>query len=258
MFDAYLSNLELFMLVFVRASALMYSLPVFGDRSVPVKVRIALGFLLTMVITPLLPAQSLGGEHWLIYVGYALREGMVGLLLGFVARVLFWGVQYAGQIISFQMGFAVATVIDPEWGQSVTIISRFQNLVALMFLLAIDGHYMFLAAFKRSFDLVPVGHAALTGRLAELLISVTAGVFLIGVKIAAPVMLALLLTNVAMALVARTVPQMNIFIIAFPISIAVGFFVLIIGMPAFFQVFGKLVGQLERHLIFVLGALQHG
>jgi flagellar biosynthetic protein FliR len=258
MFDAYLSNLELFLLVFIRASAMLAAMPMFSDRSVPVRVRIGLGLLLGLILTPVLPAQSLGGEHWLVYVGYALREAMVGLLLGFVAKTLFWGVQFAGQVISFQMGFALANVLDPDSRQQVPLISRFKYLVALMFLLVLDGHYMFLAAFKRSFDLIPVGQATVSGPLGEYLIRVTSGVFVVGVKIGAPVMIGLLLTNVAMALMARTVPQMNIFIVAFPIGIAVGFFILIIGIPAFFKIFGSFLGQLERDLILLLGTLQNG
>jgi flagellar biosynthetic protein FliR len=169
-------------------------------------------------------------------------------VLGYAVLLLFVGIQFAGQFAGLQMGLDIVDVIDPHSSGQISIIGQYLNILAILILLTIDGHHLVLQGLARSFEVIPLGGIVLKEALMLKLIALSSEVFIIAIKISAPVVLALFLVSVALGVLARTVPQMNILVVGFPVQLAAGLGVLIASLPLFYLLMGKLVNALARHL----------
>lgn len=220
------------LLVFLRVSAILFIIPVIGERTVPVRVKAALAIIITMIIYPIIKfdkglAENMHG--WAIIAASA-GEVFVGITVGFVARLVFAGIQYAGEMVGVQMGFSMVNIIDPVSSTQVSIIAEFQYVIALLVYLAVDAHHLFISAMLESYKMVMPLSYHFSGSLMQAVSMFSAALFVIAVKIAAPVMAVLLFTNTALGIIARTVPQINIFIVGFPLQIATG--LIFLGLTA--------------------------
>ena len=250
---AWREQVEIFGLILVRVLATLAALPIFGDRRIPMTTRIGLAAIIAGLLLPVVRiGQAEAPAHLIALAVLVTKEVAVGLIIGFVSLLIFQAMQYGGQIVGFQMGFAIVNVIDPQSQQQVSLIGEMQYLMAALLFLVLNGHHMLLAAMARSFELVPPFSVSPAPEMFGGLVGMTGEIFVIGVKIAAPAMAALLLTNVALSIVARTVPQMNIFIVGFPIGIAVGLAALAFSTPLVAHIFRGVVSQLERDLVAIL------
>jgi flagellar biosynthetic protein FliR len=216
-----------FLLTLMRISLVLFLMPFYGGEQLPATVKGALCVVLAWALWPQLsfPGEMMPKSMWLIAL-MLVGEVILGLCLMLVVRVLFAAVQTGGQIIGFQMGFSMINVIDPLTGQQVVITSHFLYMTTLLTFLALDGHLYLLRGLADSFALVPPGGILITPALHGGLMELAADMFLLAVRIAAPVMAALFLVDLALALVGRAAPQMHVLILGFPIKIAVGFFFL--------------------------------
>jgi flagellar biosynthetic protein FliR len=169
------------------------------------------------------------------FVLLAAGETAIGLVIGFSAQLLFDAVGLAGEMIGTQIGFGIVNVLDPTTNSQVSITSQYLNALALLLFLAINGHHWFLTAAVRSFEVLPLLGFHPSQGMADMVIMLTANVLVLAVRLSAPVVVTLLLLNVALGLIARTVPQMNVFIVGFPLQIAVGLFILGVSLPVFFE-----------------------
>ena len=184
-----------------------------------------MGLILAIVISPVVAEQGFTvPEDVLEVITLAVRELLVGILIGFVFFSLFVGVQMAGAFIGFQMGFAIVNVIDPVTSQQISIMSQFKYIMATLIFFLLDGHHMVLHAVVGSYQLIPIGEAVFRFSMYQEIGRLITGIFVIGIKLAAPVMVTLILLDVGLGVVSRTViPSMNIFIVGFPMKI--GFWV---------------------------------
>ena len=205
--------------------------------------------LLAILIFPFVSSGSFlsPGSLWEL-LGIGLTEFLLGLLIGFMFYMLMVAVQFAGGIVGFQVGFAIVNVIDPTTSQNVSIIGQFQYLLATLLFLMMNGHHMVLSGMLDSFTLVPLGMVKFQFTGATEIVRLSAGVFILAVKIASPVMLALFLTDTALGIIARTVPQMNVFIVGFPLKIGIGLFVVGLTVPIFSYVFQGSLLRLQENL----------
>lgn len=214
-----------FLLTLIRVSLIVFLLPFFGADSIPSLVKAALSIVLTLTIWPhlSLPAAQFPAHPWNITL-VVLGEVVMGLVLGLVVHFIFAGIQTGGQMIGMQMGFSMINLADPLSGNQTTATSHFLYMVAILVFLVLDGHLFILQALAGSFALVPAGGLSINAPLTIDILELSKGMFVLGVKIAAPVMAALLLVELALALMGRAAPQMNLLTMGFPIKIAVGFF----------------------------------
>ncbi|HPC02712.1 MAG TPA: flagellar biosynthetic protein FliR [Syntrophales bacterium] len=213
-----------FLLVFLRTLSMIAFIPIFGERVVPAQVKGILAFLLAFVLYPFLGREIVPGEvPGLVALLLGMSgEVLIGMVAGIMVRFIFAGVQFAGEMIGFQMGFSIANVIDPVSSLQVSLISQLQYYMAFLLFLALDGHHGFLLALAESFRTVPPLAFSFSGGLMEMILETSKGLFILAVKLSAPVIAVLVFTHVALGLVARTVPQINVFIVGFPIQIALG------------------------------------
>jgi flagellar biosynthesis protein FliR len=237
---------ETFILVLIRVSAMIMMAPVFGDATVPATVKWGLSILIALLLFPIVKTgiPPMGDFSLLTLVVGIAGELLIGIIIGFSARLIFTGIQLAGEMLGFQMGFSVASVIDPTSSTQVSIIAEFQYLLSLLLFMTVNAHHLFISAIAESYQVVPPLSVHFSGPLLQAFVSLSKDVFVIAVKISAPVTAVLLFTNVAMGLVARTVPQMNVFIVSMPLQIAIG--LIFIGLTA--PVFIKVI----QHLFFGL------
>jgi flagellar biosynthetic protein FliR len=240
-----------FILVLIRVSAMIMMVPVFGDATVPATVKWGLSILIALLLFPVVkagipPTRDLGFVS--LVLGIA-GELLIGIVIGYSARLIFAGIQLAGEMLGFQMGFSVASVIDPTSSTQVSVIAEFQYLLSLLLFMTVNAHHLFISAIAESYQALPPLSVHLSGPLLQAIISLSKEVFVIAVKISAPVTAVLLFTNVAMGLVARAVPQMNVFIVAMPLQIAVGLLFIGLTAPVFVKVtqhlFFGLSGEIE-------------
>lgn len=200
----------------------------------PQSFKIGFAFFIALVLYTSLPAiQNSGISTDLgLFILLVLKETVIGLLMGFTGTAIFMAVQVAGQLVDMQIGFSIVNVFDPQMGIQAPLLGNFNNLLALLLFIGLDGPYILLTGLIQSYGFVPIGHLSISGSVVELFIKLVSALLLLGLKLAMPVLAALFLTDVAFAIVARAVPQMNIYIVGMPLKIGIGLLVLILTMPA--------------------------
>lgn len=215
----------------VRILGLMTAAPVFGHASLPARVKIGLGVMIALVIAPAVasvPAIDPMSFSGLLIVA---QQFVIGLAIGFAMRIIFAGVEMAGEIASLSMGLSFASFFDPQSQGLTTVISRFLSYLALLVFLAVDGHLLLIAALVDSFATLPVSADPLGSTGFRQIANWGGIVFSTGVQLSLPIIAAMLITNLSLGILTRAAPQMNIFSIGFPITLAVGFVVLMISLP---------------------------
>ncbi len=255
-FAVSLPELQLFFLVFLRTGAFLMSLPGLNAPSVPILFRVGLALSASLLLVPALGLQAPPFLADGISLGVAAAgEILLGLLAGMAVRLVFEGVQLAGQIVGYQMGMAIAEVIDPASEDQVALLSQFNTLFATLIFLTINGHHAVIRSLVESYALVPPLGFQVNGPVMERLIRLSAEVFVVGLKAGAPIIVALMLSTVSFGLVARTVPQMNIFIVSMPLSIGVGLLFLGLSLPHLAGFIGDLFGGVARNALALLRAI---
>lgn len=218
---------------FVRILALLSTAPVFSASAVPIQVRVGLAAIISVAIAPALP--TLPAVHFLSGAGLVLlvEQIVIGTALGFAVTLIFSAVQFAGSVISLQMGLGFSSFFDPTTGVQVPTLSNFLNLVVLLFFLALNGQLLVLVVLMRSFTVLPVDPNLVVHATAwHLLAAAGAAVFSLGMAIAAPVLGALFLVNIALGVLSKLAPQLNLFVVGFPLLIGVGLIGLYLLAPA--------------------------
>ena len=251
-----LAQLQLFFLVFLRVGAIIMFMPVFDSKSIPLFFKVALAFTTSIVLFPMLDLDPLPVFNNVYAMGIkVMGEILIGLVIGFSVKLIFAGIQLAGQLAGYQMGMALANVMDPSSSQQVPLLAQFTNLVGLLIFITINAHYWFIKALTHSFQMVPPLHVNFRGSLMEHLINMSGNMFVIGIQVGAPVIAAMLITSVAFGLIARMVPQMNVFIVAMPLKIGVGLLFLGFSLPYFSTFLQKIFGGLGQNIMLMLKAM---
>jgi flagellar biosynthetic protein FliR len=254
--EVYVTQFLLFILLFCRITALIAVAPVVGHTAVPVQVKVALGLFFSFAMYPVAAAGAPEVDIRLLgLVVMALKEVVVGLVIGFSAGLIFAGVRGAGELVGFELGFSIATIFDPENGQNSQVVGQFFYLVASLVFLALNGHHFVLQALELSYRAVPVNGLLITGAAGDKLVTLTGLALAIAVKLAAPVIVTGFLVNLALAILTRVAPQMNVFVLSFPVKIVAVFVVLMASGPMMVYVFKKLLAGFEDSVLELVRAL---
>jgi flagellar biosynthetic protein FliR len=208
--------------VFLRVSAFLLVLPFFTMANFPVTLRVALGALAALLLAPLLPPFAAGRLDFFSLLGVMFQEVSIGLLLGFLARLIFFTVEIAGTVIGTEMGLNMASVFDPVSSQQSPVPASILAYLAAMVMLTLNLHHWMLLGFERTYSVLPVGAAHLNAALFEMLVARTSDIFLVALQIAAPVMAVSFVVTLVFALLGRAVPQMNVFGESFGFRIVAG------------------------------------
>ncbi len=257
-FDA--SSLLVTVVIALRLSILSALLPVISGRSVPVLWRIALAVVIAAAIAPAITSELENlptSFNWEILALEAFQSIIIGALLAFVVGIPFAAVRFAGQVIGVQIGFSMANTVDPQSGGRASVLSNFYYLLAVVFFFASDAHHILITAMIESVRVVPPFTEVFSVGGSWYILSEFGSFFVIGLKIASPVIIVLLLVSVAMGFIVKTVPQINILVVGFPVKIAVGLAVLGLSMFFFGSVFESVLGSMSAQfdeILLILGS----
>ncbi|NBQ71224.1 MAG: flagellar biosynthetic protein FliR, partial [Nitrosomonadaceae bacterium] len=236
-----------------RILALVATAPLLGNPSVPVRVKLGLAVMITVLVMPLVE-KSLPQIDPASGVGFAilLQQILIGIAMGLVMRVVFVAVEMAGELIGLQMGLGFAIFFDPHNSGQIDIVGRFLGVIASLAFLAIDGHLIMIALISQSFSTLPIGLEGMTNATFTTLANWGSEIFKSGLQLSLPVLTALLITNLALGVLTRVAPQLNIFAVGFPLTLSIGLLVMALSMPFYAPILEHLV---QNGLNLMMGIL---
>ncbi|MDQ0199545.1 flagellar biosynthetic protein FliR [Neobacillus ginsengisoli] len=231
-----------FLLIFVRITSFLLTAPLFSGRQIPVIYKIGFSILLSILCASVVkePIQSMSLGFTVLLI---LKEFIVGIALGLAATIILYSVQLAGTLIDVQIGFSMASLFDPTFGANTQLTGRLKNILAILVLFTTDGHHLLIQGILASFDWVSLQASVpswMDGRLSTFLLECIKQMFIIGFMMATPIIGTLFVVDIALGIIARTVPQMNIFAISPPVKILIHFLIYILILPSFFYLLNVL------------------
>jgi len=248
---------ESFLLIFIRVSVILFMLPFFSARIVPILVKAGFSLIITIILFPVINKHipALPGSLW----GMAQLVGgefIVGMILGLTIQLFFEGVRMMGEFVGFQTGFAIANILDPQSGTQVSLLGNMAYLSALTLFLLLNRHHVLLKVLRESFEIVNLGSLSINRQILQQIMHASGDMFLIALKIGAPAIAVLLLTNVAFGLITKLIPQMNIMIVAFPVQIVIGLLFFAISLSVLLRFMEKYLFDLGPLLISLMAQVK--
>lgn len=230
-----------------RILAVIASAPIFSHSAVPARVKLGLGIMLTLIIVPTLPPLPQFEIFSLQGLLILVQQIIIGVAIGFSMRLVFSAVDIAGQAIGMTMGLGFASFFDPQTRGQTIVLNQFFMLLAMLIFLSLDGHLMVVTAIAESFFTMPI---AIDGGSIEPMKIALWGemIFSVGLILALPAVTALLITNMALGILTRTAPQLNLFGIGFPITLTIGFVVLALSLPGMLKPIEGFIEQGKRNM----------
>lgn len=228
-----LYSLPVFLLILVRVLAFFVTMPLFSYRTVPLQFKIGFSFFLALIMFYTVDTTAIIINE--MYLFLVVKEALVGILIGLIAFIIVSAIQVAGGFIDFQMGFAIANVMDPQTGAQSPLTGQYLNIIALLFLLSVDGHHMIIDGIFNSYQYIPLETYIPFGNqsIVDFVITTFNTMFLIAFQLSIPIVGCLFLVDVALGIIARTVPQMNVFVVGLPLKILVSFIALLVFLALY-------------------------
>jgi flagellar biosynthesis protein FliR len=249
-------TLIVFLLLTIRIGAIVLSLPLLDSRNLPAQLKILLILVLSMALYPLVQTQQVVIPQRLGHLGLVVvSEMLIGLTIGFVAQLLFAGIQLGGEIVSQQMGLHMATIFDPNSAHQASLISHFQYVLAMLVFLSSSAHHWFIIAMAESLQSIPLAGLSTSGAVLPVILTLLGKACVIAIQLAAPVSIALLLATLVLGVMARLVPQLNVFMLSFPATLGLGLVMLALALPSVMGGIQLAFGQLGNDLVQVIRVL---
>ena len=245
-----------FGLVFLRCIAFLTAWPVLGSQNIPPQAKVLLALILSVLLFPTLHFSQADhirlGEQILFFAG---REILVGLFLGFLLKMIFFTVSIAGDLIGISAGLASAQIFNPTTGNNSHVLEQLYVIIATLVLLSFNGHHLFLQGFAKSFEMVPVTGMGLKTQAFESVLILVGQIFEMGLRMAAPIMVAVLLTNLVLGVLGRAVPQVNVFVLSLQVTLIISFGLLILGIPLISEEVGGILNLMGDRMMQVMRIL---
>jgi flagellar biosynthetic protein FliR len=224
-----------FLLVFIRVTGLFVVSPVFGRQNIPAYYKIGFSFFMAIILTYSIPVPDLGSYNSIFaFILLAAKEFLIGLALGYISYIIITAIYLAGQMIDMHIGFGMVSVFDPVSNIQIPVTADLYFILTMLVFLAIDGHHLLIYTLSESFSRLPTGSALIIEKpLIDSVVRLFGSVFVISFKIAAPVTAAILVVDVALGVISKAVPQVNVFIVGLPIKILIGLLVILLTLAAF-------------------------
>ncbi|HET7629073.1 MAG TPA: flagellar biosynthetic protein FliR [Bacillales bacterium] len=252
-----LEGVPAYLLILVRVASFFAAVPIFSYRNIPAAAKIGTSVVLAWLMDVSLQPEPLpvDGRFFLLLI----KESIVGLSIGFIAMILIYALQVAGEFIDVKMGLAMATIFDPHTSVQAPVTGNFLYTLAILFLLSINAHYMLLDGIFYSYRLIPLETLSIhfgNGGAAELATEALANMFVIAFQMSVPIVGTLFLVDVALGIVSRAVPQVNVFIVGIPFKVLVGYGVLLVTIPLIMGLVAELSEEMTtamRQLMQAMG-----
>lgn len=210
-----------------RVTGFLSAIPVYFSAQSPVRLKAGLTIALSLLFFPLLQPYTHSLDYRIApYLLLIVNETLLGMVIGLVSRFIFTSVEYGGTVIGYQMGFAAANIFDPQNQRQTALISQFQNVFAIMLFLSLDIHHYFIQLTVQSYELLPPGRLNFSGEAVPYIIELSSRMFMLGAQFSAPILAILLLSGLILGILSRTFPQLQVFLLSFPLNIGISFVVI--------------------------------
>jgi len=237
-----------FVLAFFRVAGMMLAAPFFGNARVPRRIRLMLALVLTVGFLPGIGPVRMPDSTWLLAAGIA-GEMLFGLAIGTVLNFAFMAVQWAGEIISQQLGLGLGEMYDPQFGQGGSVVSDLYFLLTLVIFLSLQGHHAFLRGVRATFDSLPLLSVGMSQGLLDLAVGLLASATNLAMQLAAPMLVTMLLVDVVLGFVGKTIPQINVMTAGLSLRSLVGIVVMILGLA----LTGEVIAGFLKETVKALG-----
>ncbi|ALA58613.1 flagellar biosynthetic protein FliR [Nitrospira moscoviensis] len=252
-----LPEFEAFLVLVSRIGGLLAALPVLSGRTVPMKVKIALVLVLGAALAPVIHLPAVSHDPLLLAAGL-VGEMAIGLTIGLAVRLFFGALELAGEMIGVQMGFGVVQLFDPATAHQTPLVGQYFTLLASLVFLSLNAHMLAVATIVSSYEAIPAFGASLPSALGDDVVHLSQQMFTLGLKLAAPVLITILLLNILLAMLGRAVSQINVFVLSFPITIAGGLIVMGLAMPFTVSLLAGEIERLQMAIEALMKVLGHG
>lgn len=241
------------LLIFLRILAAFLAAPIFNNAAIPVLAKIFLAFVIAYIIFLVRDNSAVKVETGLFWLFInACKEIITGLLIGYSLNLVFYGFSYAGSLIGFDMELAMAEALNPLDNTNTNILGQVIYMGAILIFFLLNGHHYLIRALVYSFTIVPLGKFTVSKPVFDLILKYSAGVFIIAIKISAPFLISFFLINVAEGIIARVIPQMQVFFVVQPLKISIGFLLLIMTTPLMLFAIKNLLKSFEDNLFILV------
>lgn len=250
------NNMGLFLGIFSRIIGFFVTIPIFNSSNIPAYAKISISLLVSFVLLPIIKTTSpMDQEKLLELMLFLSKELLTGIILGFICYIFFSIVYLVGHIVDMELGFMIASVINPEDDTEIPLTANaFYMLASLIFLL-INGHHSLIKGFIDSYYIVPLGSLNFNYLMIDSIITTIISTFIIALKMSAPILVSIFLTNILLGILARTMPQMNVFMVGMPLKILVGLIIFAIVLPlyggAFEHIYSKMLESFNEFAISI-------
>lgn len=250
------SDFVILLLIFVRILSAFVSAPIFSHSAIPVIPKIFIAFVIAYVIFTITDKTKITIEFgtWFL-VTNVVKEAIVGLLIGYALNMVFYGISFAGSIIGFDIGLSSAQMLNPLEETESNVIGEVIYFLAMLVFLLINGHHYLIRALYSSFTIVPLGKYVINKPVFDMMLKYSASVFVIAIKISAPILVSYFLIHIAEGIVARVIPQMQVFFVTQPLKIGLGFAILAMVVPTYVYVIKGLLRSYEESLFQLIKAM---
>ncbi len=239
----------IFLFIFVRIISAFSLAPVFNSKSIPILAKLSISLVTAYVIFSFIETDNIQIEVsiWFITTN-VIKEIITGVLLGFSINLVFYAISFAGTLIGFDIGLGMANVFNPTEEINNNVLGEYLYILAVFVLLIINGHHYIIRALTFSFTIVPLGHYTINQSVYDFLINTGAAVFVLAVKIASPILVSFFLVHLAEGIMARVIPQMQVFFVTYPLKIGLGIGLLTISIPLYLYMIKNLLSSYENKL----------
>lgn len=227
-----INEFQTFLICLARVAGFVGAIPIFLGNQTPVQVKAGLVFMIALVLFPVMePSMVSLALDPISFLLLLLAEVLLGSMIALIAKMVFTAVEYGGTVIGYQMGFAAANIFDPQNERQLPLISQFQNVFAILIFLAVDGHHVFFQVAAESYKLLPPGAFNISGEAIPYLLTLSSRIFFLGIQFSAPILAVLLLSGLILGILSRVFPQLNVFLLSFPLNIGLSFTVIGLTLP---------------------------
>ena len=235
--------------IFIRILAALVTAPLFNNRAIPVMAKIALSLVISYIIFSFIDNSAIKLEFsiWFIIIN-TIKEVLTGAIIGFSVNLLFHGISFAGTLMGFDIGLSMAQIFNPVDETNNNVIGETYNILAILILILINGHHYIIRGLAYSFTVVPLGTFSLNENIYDYIIKLGSTVFILAVKIASPILVSFFLIHIAEGIMAKTMPQMQVFFVTYPVKIGLGIFLIIASFPLYVYVIKNLLSTYEDEL----------
>lgn len=242
--------------IFLRMTGFFFSAPIFSNNAIPIVMKLTLSLVISYIIFFTVGKYNYTydmGLFVLIFLGF--KEVLTGILIGFFITFVFEGISYAGLMIGFDMGLSMSEAFDISTESSSNVVGQILNVFVLMVFFIINGHHYLIQALSASFKIIPMGHYTINENVINILIKYSSSIFIIAVKIAAPIMVSFFLLHLAAGIISRVSPQINIFFVLQPLHLGMGFALLMAFVPVYIYFIKELLRSYESSLLELINAM---